>query len=608
MPAETSFTLAAAVRVLGPLITSSLGKLAKAGHDKIKHRGISNVTKNLWKRSNEFRKVFTFINLERPLDIFSFYCPAKILIDKKKVIVKDTASIPSKHTLIEGIAGQGKTILIRYLFMTELMRGENIPIFIELRNVRQNESIKSHCIQFLSSIGISISEQAFLWLQESNSVSIFLDGFDEVEESQRPQLIEEIEVLCRRFANMTIMVSSRPNSDIQTSISLRNTKICDLDRDDIKKLIHKIINDKSAEQMISAIEGSPSDISSLIQTPLMVTLLVVTYRSFQKIPNQLSEFYDDLFSMLLSRHDGVKKGYARPRKSRLNNSEFRRLFEATCLKVKDYRFGNYKKKQLTDAAEVAMKYENISADSEKFIDDIVNITCLILKDGNEYRFIHKSIMEYYCASFISRSDEESSKRFYDLALARHSRNSSQELKFLLEIDRQRFLKFFEIPKILKYLKSTEATIHGYSCPTLDDIDGLSYYVDGLRLSFYKKKSTLHSSSMSMSSGMTAYPIVMAFTFTVFMTPLSALHKEILKGTLPFTTPNETHPEEAHEAIEKFEVSIADAVRVNAEVREHIHKLVKETTGNLKNAAIAYLSELDNRKSAISMFDSITSKE
>ena len=48
-----------------------------------------------------------------------------------------------------------------------------------------------------------------------------------------------------------------------------------------------------------------------------------------------------------------------------------------------------------------------------FIDDIVKITCLIIRDGEEYRFIHKTVQEYYTASYIKKKPEHWAMEFYN---------------------------------------------------------------------------------------------------------------------------------------------------------------------------------------------------
>jgi len=92
----------------------------------------------------------------------------------------------------------------------------------------------------------------------------------------------------------------------------------------------------------------------------------------------------------------------------------------------------------------AFEAVRITEDASNYIDDIVRITCLLLKDGEEYRFIHKSVQEYYSAAFIAHSAEPIARQFYDYLLLNinYLVNWSQEIEFLSEIDRFRVSKYF----------------------------------------------------------------------------------------------------------------------------------------------------------------------
>jgi hypothetical protein len=93
-----------------------------------------------------------------------------------------------------------------------------------------------------------------------------------------------------------------------------------------------------------------------------------------------------------------------------------------------------------------------AGDIQKMLADIIEISCMIVTDGDEARFIHKSVQEYHAALFIKRRPDESAAKFYD---AMHTRSTtwSQELRFLESIDQYRFLKLFHIPSLERLFSS-----------------------------------------------------------------------------------------------------------------------------------------------------------
>ncbi|MFH0258682.1 hypothetical protein ACGRL8_17000 [Vibrio rumoiensis] len=78
------------------------------------------------------------------------------------------------------------------------------------------------------------------------------------------------------------------------------------------------------------------------------------------------------------------------------------------------------------------------------LSDCIKNTCLLLEEGFNYHFIHKSIREYHSAKFISSSPNELKERFYTIA-----KNSTYkyriELDFLSVIDEHYFNKYFLLP-------------------------------------------------------------------------------------------------------------------------------------------------------------------
>lgn len=85
----------------------------------------------------------------------------------------------------------------------------------------------------------------------------------------------------------------------------------------------------------------------------MLTLLVLVYKSESKIPEQLSEFYENLFSLLLSRHDKCKPGYTRERLTRLNERKLQQVFEAFCFVTRKKELTTISRSDIHSAAEEA---------------------------------------------------------------------------------------------------------------------------------------------------------------------------------------------------------------------------------------------------------------
>ena len=92
-----------------------------------------------------------------------------------------------------------------------------------------------------------------------------------------------------------------------------------------------------------------------------------------------------------------------------------------------------------------------SSKADDFIYDVNNITCLLQKDGLDYRFVHDSVQEFYSASFV-RDQEEAKKDFYEKYI-NDWHHWIPEFQFLKYIDEVAYNKYFLIPsfKDLSYI-------------------------------------------------------------------------------------------------------------------------------------------------------------
>lgn len=190
-------------------------------------------------------------------------------------------------------------------------------------------------------------------------------------------------------------------------------KLDKLIKHEYKEVVYKISDNREyADALINVVESNKQDIKGILCTPLFITLLVISYKSYQQIPDQLSDFYDSLFRVLLQRHDGTKPSYVRPRKTNLNDAKFRDGFEYFCYLSKKHKKQNLTVDEMLTTAEDSLRKSNVNAEANDFINDISDVTCLIINEGDEWCFIHKSIQEYFTASYIRKVPESSAKKIY----------------------------------------------------------------------------------------------------------------------------------------------------------------------------------------------------
>lgn len=381
------------------------------------------------------------------------YFPLKIknAANKDEFTVDGDCIISHSRILnIVGIAGQGKSTILRKLFLNEIKLNNRIPFFLELRRVEKGTLLEFFKLT-LESLGIDIhrSENHVELLLQSGKIILMLDGFDEVKANSRLEILSQIKELNIRY-NCPILVTSRPETEICRETSVNNLIVKELEAESQLGILKVLSNQTEFDELSRVISDNPQ-LKETLKTPILINLLYVCYPYWDELPSNVVEFYNKLYITLYLKHDRMKS-WARERKSTLNTDDSLWCFSALCyFSMKDEVFefdtislAKYAKKALS-AASIDTK------ECEFFIDDIINITCLIQQDGlDRYVFLHKSVQEYHAAYTICNLPREIKIQFYDSITGSLSSNDKFDnvLTFLYYIDKDTFqeeisIKYFE---------------------------------------------------------------------------------------------------------------------------------------------------------------------
>lgn len=422
--------------------------------------------KLLHKRLYESQRVKTIWHTDRPLSLTSFFYPVRIVKNEptptNPIRLKNLEPFKNNHNIIFGTVGQGKSILLRYLLGSEIRSGTRIPVFIELRNA-DKKTLWEHLVdKFASVMGIAPDDELFTLFSSEGKVSILLDGFDEVEPGNVARLMLDIEELSYRCPDCKIILTSRPDSDCKHLTNFHSYKIQPLNHEDLLGFYKKITKDSEFSARIhAAIKASPTKIRELVTTPLLATLLAISYRSAQKIPLGFSEFYDELFQILLIRHDASKLGWRRHRKSKLDDRQIQHIFEAFCFSTRKKQLTSIDQEMAYQIAVDSIGEVGFEAEPQPFLDDIRKITCLLIEEGKKMAFVHASVQEFFAARYIKTRTDIVAQRFYAQVLNSKWPLWPEELNFLRQIDSHRAMKYFYIPdgeKTISYILGGQSSV------------------------------------------------------------------------------------------------------------------------------------------------------
>lgn len=434
----------------------------------IKNRKIENSLQGLSEKIIDVAKVKTIYKNDSSIDLHEFYIPTRV--KNVNIQINKIIDIDEKNIVLEGTVGQGKSIFMRYLTYQEARLGKRIPIFLELRKLETNQSLEDAVSSTIAEWIPIFSKKNFHVLAESGNLVLFLDGFDEVSRDKIKGFLNEIERWHRYYPKMQMIISSRPGDDIQNINAFKVSQLDPYKYPEQKALIDKLVQEADVRNILKeSIEESNSEIKGLLTTPLMVTLYVMIYRASSELPKTQSEFYKNIFSILSTRHDKTKPGYKREFNSSLDEVKLQEIFEHFCFTSfrKDELIFSYPR--VIEIVSAYIKNKNIKSEAGDILQDFSKVVCLLPVDGLNYTFVHKSIQEYFCASFIIKKSESFKKRFYSDYLNNFMvfSNMKTVIDFLKDGDRYSYNNFYYIPLLEEYIRVFD--INEYSNKVVENI-------------------------------------------------------------------------------------------------------------------------------------------
>jgi hypothetical protein len=497
-------TTATIAKLALPIVSKAFKDIYELGKEKYEEHLLVLKTKKageqLYKKIAAVEQVKTIWQVDKAVRLRSFYFPSRLLINGKPALVSSLEDVGRDHNyVLQGTIGQGKSTLLRYLCISELEKGDRFPLFVELRRMEKGQRLVNLLLSSLEVLGIeNPTLKLFDFLAGTGKLLLLLDGFDEVSPDKVTEIISDIEKFVDKYSDMQIVVTSRPNSGIEQSPKLRVLQLAPLTPNDHNGFLSKIIPEKERRaELAKSIRECPSEIQALLTTPLMLTLLVLVYKSEQVIPRELSEFYESLFMTLLSRHDKTKPGYVRHRYTQLSDKSLQIFFETFCFISRNRSLGVFDEDALYATVVDACKYSGLPCGSDDFKQEMTKVACLMQEEAHKFYFVHKSVQEYYASMFIKRSPEAFAVRFYGTLLKEKKWFSwAQEIAFLSQTDQYRYKKYFDVPGIEQLFK--ECNLEDGPVPVEPNFEVSSKFLDTVLITFGKPEGKWIVTSLHMA--------------------------------------------------------------------------------------------------------------
>lgn len=447
---------------LSPLISKIANKL-KITYNEVKIDLEIPFQAYLTNSYEKYSKIKTIIYGIEPKKLYDFF-EIPFLKKGSDIIKPTTTKILtdlSKFLIIEGSGGIGKSTLMKHLFLSELKLKDYIPIFIELKDFNEEGhlDLEKLLLKKLNQFHNTFQEEYLDYALQSGCFLFLLDGYDELYSENQKEFFKKLNDFCDKYPENHYILSSRPYSESEFIEFQRFTvlKAVSFTKEQAISLITKIEypDEELKDKFIRDLESGLYDRhKSFASNPLLLNIMLSTYNDYAEIPQKLHLFYYQAFDTMLSKHDATKS-YRRKMLSDLSSDTFKECFAIFC-------FLTYQKAKteftFPEIDEIFKKFppriKNILNIGD-FIDDLGNALCVLYREGNRYKFTHRSFQEYFVAYFLN-IQTDSKMRDYSFLLiesGKFSTSADSVFPMLEDMNTQRFNNNILIPLLNKFEES-----------------------------------------------------------------------------------------------------------------------------------------------------------
>lgn len=361
--------------------------------------------------------------------------------DSKKVFSERDLITSHQNLILLGDPGSGKTTTLKRLVQLVIHAGERerelqrrFPIAIVLRESAPEDSIHEiicarlgllkYCdVQKQREFDTNVDRLTITYLGRTPLRDalpkildqlvpiIFIDGLDEIDQTQRSNIEVEVSRLARRLKKAKVIISCRSGDFVRNVEGFDVLEIRPLTQNQIKAIAKKWLNEPDG--FFKEISKFPNQ--DFLDRPLLLAQLIVIFSRAGYLPDQPSAVYKRILFLLLRDWDEERQIV---RKSAYANFEREQKYEFLCsiayhltciIKVRHFTH-----EQLVQAYLSAHSRFNLPAgQSREVAREIETHTGIIVELGdNNFEFSHLTLQEYLCAEYLVREPFADLRRRY----------------------------------------------------------------------------------------------------------------------------------------------------------------------------------------------------
>lgn len=384
----------------------------------------------------EFDSIYLANDIEAPRS-YQYSLFGGVLDTNSDKVVLHNATVESitartNYIILSGTGGLGKSMMMRHLLLDAIRNYERyklLPIFIPLKDyTTEYRTLFDFILETYNSFEGNerfygrVSKRTVYQLNEvleSGRCLLLLDGLDEIKSAYKPTFENQLEKLMNGYGNNIFILSSRPYTNYVKFGRFSKMNLLPFTKEQSIALLNKLnmgqeepLKQRFTKELDEKLFDEHKEFA---ENPLLLTIMLLTYKSHANVPVKMHKFYSRAYDTLFTEHDANKLGYRREYKSDLSQDRFAEYFDEFCFL--SYQEGNFDPSP-EECKDFFSDLEAVAEDEPEFtwkdfMDDVTDSVCLMYEEGQKYHFLHRSFQEYFCARYFCRQEESS---LWDIAM------------------------------------------------------------------------------------------------------------------------------------------------------------------------------------------------
>lgn len=320
----------------------------------------------------------------------------------------------NRRVVVLGGPGAGKTTFLKFLalayadeaiFSKTKLKKSQLPIYIHLPLLaREGCGIVESISALLMEKAGEHAYDFYTRTLEHGACTVFFDSLDEVPQQSRQEIIDKVNKFSIQYSKCGIIISCRTADYHPVFTDFSEIELARLTKEAVNTIVKAWFGkDKERAAKLLALLENDKTVSSLTETPLLLSLLCIQFKNDLTLPTKRTELYRRCVDALIRDWD-TTRGFRRETSySALSDERKEKLFEAiagkACAGAIKYELSE--SFVLDGLSNELARFSIAASETKGILAEIENHHGILEKCSiQSYEFSHGTMQEYFAARYF----------------------------------------------------------------------------------------------------------------------------------------------------------------------------------------------------------------